>query len=130
MKYKIALLWLFLAIGFMLHHIYGLSGVYFGKQLTLENATGKTPNWAHYYRLLFEIIILIMALTTLEVTKKWFKITAFIWSVLLGIFNIYHVIEAVINEPENLSELILLVWMVAVSVIIIKSLNNYRKQTV
>ncbi len=130
MKNKIALLWLFLAVGFILHHIYGLAGIYFGKELKIEGATGETPGWAHYYRILFEIIILILALASLEITKKWFKITSMVWAVLLGLFNVYHVIEAIMHEPSNTSEIIVLGWMVAISGVLIAALNRWRLQTV
>lgn len=130
MKNKIALLWLFLAVGFILHHIYGLSGIYFGKELTIEGSTGETPGWAHYYRIIFEIIILIVALASLEIVKKWFKTTSLVWAVLLGLFNVYHVIEAVLYEASNISEIILLTWMVAVSILLVFSLKKWRKNIV
>ncbi|WP_160113997.1 PepSY domain-containing protein [Aquimarina sp. AU119] len=127
MKNKIALLWLFLAVGFILHHIYGLAGIYFGKELAIEGTNGETPGWAHYYRILFEIIILILSLASLELTKKWFKITSFVWAILLGLFNTYHVVEAILYEASNTSEIILLGWMVAVSILLILSLNKWKK---
>ena len=127
MKNKIALLWVFLAIGFVLHHIYGLAGIYFGKDLTIEGSTGETPGWAHYYRIAFEIIILIFALTTLEINKAWYKTTSWIWAILLGLFNFYHVIEAILHEPSNLSEIVLLGWMFSVSLFLILSIRKWRR---
>ncbi len=127
MKNKIAMLWLFLGVGFLLHHVYGLAGIYFGKDLVIEGATGTVPDWAHYYRVLFELIILIFALGTLEVEKKWFKLSSFIWSILLGVFNAYHIIEALLYESSNYSEIVLLVWMLAVSVALVFALQKFRK---
>ena len=38
--------------------------------------------------------------------------TSLIWSVILGIFNVYHVITAIIYEASNISEILILVLLV------------------
>ncbi|QKX05927.1 hypothetical protein HN014_13765 [Aquimarina sp. TRL1] len=124
MKLKISLLWLFLAVGFILHHIYGLFGVYYHESLMMEGATGEVPLIHHIYRILFEGIALIFCLLSLEITAKLYKWVAFVWAILLGGYNVYHLVASFMYEASNISEILILGWMVAVSALLI--LNGYK----
>ncbi|PQJ21902.1 PepSY domain-containing protein [Tenacibaculum sp. SG-28] len=129
MRIKISLLWIFIAIGFIFHHVYGLANVYFQESILLDDATGETPFWAHQWRILLEGLALTFGLLSLEITKKWFVLSSFIWAIILGIFNLYHVITAVIYEPSNISEIFILILLVVASILLIKALNEWRKDS-
>ena len=124
MNIKASLLWLFLVIGFILHHIYGLFGVYYNESVMMEGATGEVPFIHHLYRILFEGMALVFCLCSLEITKRWYLWLAFIWSILLGLFNIYHVITAFIYEPSNCSEILILLWMVLANALLVSHLKK------
>ena len=124
MNIKASLLWLFLAIGFILHHIYGLFGVYYNESVMIDGATGEVPFIHHLYRILFEGMALVFCLCSLEITKKWYLWLAFIWAILLGLFNIYHVISAFMYEPSNCSEILILLWMVLVNALLVSHLKK------
>ena len=126
MRIKISLLWIFIAIGFIFHHIYGLATIYFKESLLMEGATGETPFWAHQWRILMEGLALTFGLLSLEISKKWFVWTSLIWSVILGIFNVYHVITAIIYEASNISEILILVLLVFANTFLVKAINNWR----
>ena len=126
MRIKISLLWIFIAIGFIFHHIYGLATIYFKESLLMEGATGETPFWAHQWRILMEGLALTFGLLSLEISKKWFVWTSLIWSVILGIFNVYHVITAIIYEASNISEILILVLLVVANTFLVKAINNWR----
>ena len=127
MKMKIAFLWLLIAIGFILHHIYGLATVFFKEAVFIEGSTGDTPNWAHMYRILFEGMALVFCLLSLQTEKPWFKTSSLVWALLLGLFNVYHFITALIGEATNFSEILILGWMVAISIILLLDLKKYRR---
>ena len=127
-KIKISLLWLFIAIGFVVHHIYGLFGVYYHETVMMEGATGDVPLEHHMYRILFEGVALLLALLTIELSKKWFKVGSFVWAILLGMFNVYHVVTAIIYESSNISEILILLLMVIASAFLIMSLNKWVKE--
>ncbi len=127
MRTKIFLLWLFIAVGFILHHIYGLASVYFNTSVAVDGANGTTPFDTHIWRILMEGLALTFGLLTLEVTKKWFVSISFAWSIILGLFNIYHIVMAVIYEASNISEILILLLLVVASVFLVKSLNQWRK---
>jgi len=128
MNIKISMLWLFLAIGFIVHHIYGLFGVYYHESVMMEGATGDVPMEHHMYRILFEGMAMMFMLFTLQITKRWFRVISFLWAILLGLFNVYHVVTAVIYESSNISEILILLLMVFASGFLIMSLNKWVKE--
>lgn len=130
MKTKISLLWIFIAIGFIFHHIYGLATVFFNESVFIEGSTGETPFWAHQWRILMEGLALTFGLLTIEVSKKWYILTSFVWAIILGLFNVYHIITAVIYEASNISEILILLLLVIANVFLIKNINEWRKETI
>ena len=127
MRTKIIILWLFLAIGWIVHHIYGLFNIYYNETLIMEGATGEAPFIHHMYRIIFEGVCLLFALLTIELSKQWFKIMSFVWSILAGLYNIYHCIEACIFESNNVSEIFMLALVSIASIFLIRNLNEWRK---
>ncbi|QXP69683.1 PepSY domain-containing protein [Polaribacter sp. R2A056_3_33] len=127
MRTKIIILWIFLAIGWIVHHIYGLFNIYYNETLIIEGATGETPFNHHIYRILFEGLCLLFGLLTIEVSKKWFKWTSFIWAIIAGIYNIYHFIEALIFESDNISEIFMLALVSLASIFLVRNLYLWKK---
>lgn len=128
MRTKISIFWLLIVVGFILHHVYGLFGVYYNESLMIEGATGDVPVDHHLYRIFFEGIAMLFCIATLEISKQWFRLTSIIWAILLGIFNIYHFITAIAYEASNISEILILVLMGVVSVLLVKTLLQWRKE--
>lgn len=64
----------------------------------------------------------------LRSTKKWFITTSLVWAIILGIFNLYHVITAVIYEASNLSEILVLLLLVIANAFLIKNITTWRKE--
>ena len=127
MRTKIVILWILLGIGWIIHHMYGLFNIYYNETLVMEGATGEAPFIHHIYRILFEGLCLFFGLLTIEVSKKWFKITSLIWASIAGLYNVYHFVTALIFEGGNISEIFMLLLMVITSIFLIKNLNNWRK---
>lgn len=130
MRTKIIALWTLIVIGFILHHLYGLAGVYFNKSIMIEGSTGETPGWAHYWRIGLEGMAFLFAVLTVQLDQKWFRWTAFIWAILLGIFNVYHFITAIIYEPANISEILILLLMAIANMFLIKELLEWKSNKI
>jgi len=124
MRTKIIILWTFIVVGFIFHHIYGLATVFFKESVFIEGSTNETPFWAHQWRILMEGLALLFAILTVQISKKWFRWLSFIWAIIVALFNIYHVIEAILYEATNYSEIFILFLMVIVSVFLV--LNIYK----
>ncbi|WP_291864816.1 PepSY-associated TM helix domain-containing protein [Maribacter sp.] len=127
MKTKIISLWLFIILGFIFHHIYGLASVFFNESVFIEGSTGETPFWAHQWRILMEGLAFLFALLTVQLSQKWFQWTSFIWAIIVALFNVYHVSEAIMHEATNYSEIFILLLMAAASILLVIHLNQWRK---
>ncbi|PVW15898.1 PepSY-associated TM helix domain-containing protein [Marixanthomonas spongiae] len=130
MRTKTALLWLFLAIGFILHHLYGVMSVYYNESVMIEGATGKTPINHHLWRIGLEGLAFLFFLLTLEVNKSWFRWTAFCWAMVVGLFNVYHFMGALFYEASNISEILILAMMVLANVFLGKSILIWNKEEI
>lgn len=128
MRIRIISLWTLIIIGFLIHHIYGIANVYFKTSLVIEGSTGEIPGWAHQWRILLEGMAFLFAVLTIQVTRKWFKWTSLIWASLLGLFNIYHFITAIIYEASNISEIFILLIMVVVNGFLLKELIDWKTE--
>lgn len=128
MRTKISILWLFLAVGYIVHHIYGLFGVYYNESVMMEGADGIVPIDHHIWRILLEGLALLFCLLTLEISKNWFKWAAFIWALLAGLFNVYHFIASLLYEVSNISELLILAMMVAANIFLVIGINKWIKE--
>ncbi|KQC30298.1 PepSY-associated TM helix domain-containing protein [Flagellimonas eckloniae] len=128
MRTKISILWLFLAVGYIVHHIYGLFGIYYNESLMIEGSDGVVPLNHHIWRIILEGLALLFSLLTLEVSKNWFKWTAFTWALLAGLFNVYHFIASLFYEISNISELLILLMMVVANTFLIMSINKWIKE--
>lgn len=127
MRTKISILWLFIALGWIVHHLYGLFNIYYNETLIMDGATGEAPIVHHVYRMLFEGIALCFALLTLEISKPWFRWTTFVWAIIGALYNIYHFVTALMYEPSNISEIFVLALMVVASLFLYKNLNLWTK---
>lgn len=130
MRTKIIILWLFLGLGWIVHHIYGLFNIYYNETLVIEGATGEAPMSHHIYRILFEGLCLFFALLTIEVSKQWFKWTAFIWAIIAGLYNVYHFVEAILFESSNISEIFMLLLVSVASIFLVKNLFMWKKSDI
>ncbi len=124
MRTKIIILWVFLALGWIVHHLYGLFNIYYNESLMMEGATGKAPMAHHLFRILFEGFCLLFALATLEISKTWFRITSFVWAVVAGLYNVYHLITAILYESSNISEIFMLCLVAVASILLV--INTYH----
>lgn len=126
MRTKIIFLWSAIVIGFIFHHLYGLANIYFQESLLIEGSDGEIPGWAHQWRIILEGMAFLFAVLTVQLSKSWFRWASFIWAILLGVFNLYHLVTAMIYEISNVSEILMLAIMLIASVLLIKELNTWR----
>ncbi|WP_075341795.1 PepSY-associated TM helix domain-containing protein [Tenacibaculum agarivorans] len=129
MRTKIIMLWVILVIGFIIHHVYGIADVYFKESLLIEGSNGEIPGWAHQWRIQLEGVAFLFAVLTIQLSKNWFKWVSLVWAILVGLFNIYHFITALIYEITNVSEILVLATMAIANIFLIKELFTWKPYT-
>lgn len=122
---KIAFFWLIIAIGYSFHSSYHISGIMFGEEIKLVNATGKTPVSMHLIRIVLEIFTMLLAVLTVQLKGKLFAKFSLVWAILLGLANVAHLIETSLHELTDYSQLALLSFILLVNVSLI--LNTKKR---
>lgn len=122
---KIAFFWLIIAIGYSFHSSYHISGIMFGEEIKLANATGKTPVSMHLIRIVLEIFTMLLAVLTVQLKGKLFAKFSLVWAILLGLANVAHLIETGLHELTDYSQLALLSFILLVNVFLI--LNTKKR---
>ncbi len=76
------------------------------------------------------IISLFFALLTLFVNHKTFVITSLVYAILFLLLNAFHVITTGMEDISNLSQMTLLTFVVVANVLLILSINRWRKEII
>lgn len=118
-QFLISFLWLLIVIGYIFHSTYHLSEAVFGVDIKLPNATGEVPIVMYVIRIVLEIFTLTLVLLTLYSTGKVFRWFSFVWASILGVLNAFHLGETIMGHPGELSQLVLLTFILATNVLLI-----------
>jgi len=70
---------------------------------------------------------LLFGLLTIEISKKWFKVTSLVWASIAGLYNVYHFFEAIMHEASNISEIFMLLLVAIASVFLIINIYKWIK---
>lgn len=127
---KIAFCWLLIVIALAYHVQYELSGLFFGKDIKSPEATGEIPYFLHYFNIAVTVIPLFFALLTPFANHKIFVNASLVYAVLFLLLNAFHVVATVMEDISNLSQMTLLTFAVAANVLLVLSINKWRKEQV
>lgn len=126
---KIVFYWILIGVCFILHNLLHLSGIYYGKDMLLDDTAGVIPLGVHIFTLLVSVSPFIFTLLFLNFSSKGLLWTALSWSLLFLILNMAHFIETIaVEKPFNLSQGILLLFIFIVNVLLAHTLWHSVKQ--
>lgn len=125
---KISFLWFLIVVGYIFHSTYHLSGVvFFGVDVNPPAVKGEVPTTLYVIRIVLEVLTLLLVLLSLYLSGKGFRWFSFIWAVILGILNAVHLVETIVGEPSELSQLALLTFILAANVMLaIETIRQIR----
>ena len=127
---KIAFCWLLIIVALAYHVQFEMSGLFFGKDIKSPEATGEIPYGLHYFNIAVTIIPLFFALLTAFVNHKIFIIASLVYAVLFLLLNAFHVITTGMEDISNLTQMTLLTFVVVANVLLILSINKWRKEII
>ena len=107
-KQRLIVLWLMTVVGMILHFNYHVSSIFYGIDVTRPNANGEVPDTLVIIRSTFYHAPMIWVLTIMYAKKHWVKLTLFILSLLYWLAHFMHLVEEMLKEKRNLSQLTLL----------------------
>jgi hypothetical protein len=124
---KIAIIWALIALALNFHTQYEMRGLFFGQDIKVPGATGQMPFELHYFTIVVNILPLLLSLLTMYLSQKWFRWAGFVFAILFALLNAFHVFEQISSHPDDLSQAVLLLFVLAANVLLIKELNDWRK---
>lgn len=123
---KVVMLWVLLALGIVVHSLLETGEALYFSPLPEEPYGDGIPMFAHVLNIVSIIIPMIFALLSLFLTSKGFIWTALIYASVLTLLHIFHVMED--GSFGNISQLLLLTLLPVASVLLVVTLNQWRKE--
>lgn len=125
-QFRIAFIWLLIALCYLFHSNYHLSQVVFGIDIKISGASGHIPVSMHIMRLGLEVFSMLLALLTLYVEKKGFNLFLFIWAIVLLVLNALHLGETIYQEINDISQVGLLSFIVVANLFLISDIRRWK----
>jgi hypothetical protein len=127
LQIRAALLWGMIVFCYLVHGYYHISGLFFGIDIKMPDATGQMPLSMHFFSLLLEILPLGLAVASLYAKKKWFNWTNFILAILFLLLNVFHLGETIMQEADDIRQLALLSLVVIINLLLVMDTNQLKK---
>lgn len=125
---KISTSWLVIAIAIVIHNALEIGEALFFKELPEKPFAENIPVAVHVINVSALVTPLILGFLSQFYPKKGFKMFSFIFAILLALLNLAHLAEQVAGGMENVTQLILLMFVVVVNITLILMLNKWRKE--
>jgi len=128
--FKLIMLWILIIIGMILHFNYHVSEIFYGVNVAKPGTNGVVPAGAHMIKNIFYHIPLLLVISLLYFTNKWYKLFLFVTSLLFTAAHVQHLAGEFKHDTYDLSQIPLLVIVLLVSLLINKASWDYYKKTV
>lgn len=128
-RIKIIFYWILIGVCFILHNSLHELEVFYGKDIDIIDAAGVIPLGVHIFTILALVSPFIFVLLFLNFSSKGLSWVALVWSIFLLFLNIAHMIETIaIERPFNLSQAVLLTFIVISNILLTVTIWKYTKQ--
>lgn len=123
---KTTILWIIIVFGITLHSVLEVVEGFYFAVLPEEPFNEGIPTVSHVIFIMAMLVPLIFSVITLFSKSKAFIWISLIYGALLALLNIFHVIED--GNLENITQLILLSLVAIINVLLVITINNWRKE--
>ncbi|MEM8999549.1 MAG: hypothetical protein AAGB24_04730 [Bacteroidota bacterium] len=123
---KVVMLWLMIVIGIVLHSVLETAEALYYSPLPEEPYGEGTPVEGHIIAIAAMIVPMLFGFLSLFLRSKTFIWIALIYASLLGLLNIFHAVAD--GSLENITQLVLLSSVAVINVLLVITLNNWRKE--
>ncbi|MDF2456240.1 MAG: hypothetical protein K0R51_2233 [Cytophagaceae bacterium] len=127
--FRLIVLWTLIIIGMILHFNYHVSEIFYGIDVARPEANGVVPAGAHIIKNVFYHIPLLIIISILYFTGKWYKLALFLIGLAFTVSHAMHLAGEFKHPTYDLSQIPLLVIVLFVSLLINKASWDYYKNT-
>lgn len=126
---RVGILWIFPAMALVAHTALEISAfIFFTKDADMSEFPDEIPTEVHIVYIVALILPLFISLTTFFTAKKSFRWFSLIYASLLLIINTLHLVETVIGNISNISQVLLLAFIVFANLYLLLQINKWRKE--
>lgn len=125
-QFRIAFIWLMIALCYLFHSNYHLAEAFFGVDIKMKAATGTVPIAMHIFRIVVEVFTMLLALLTLYLNHRGFKVFLFIWAIVLLLLNLVHLGETVYQDLNDISQVGLLSFVVIANSYLVMDTKKWK----
>ncbi|MDZ7936508.1 MAG: hypothetical protein U5M51_16415 [Emticicia sp.] len=115
---KIIILWLLFVVCMILHFNYHVGELFYGIDIKRPDANGVVPASAAIVRLVFQIAPMMFITFLMFIEKSWLRVFNFSVSILYTLANVAHLIQEIIGEKPDLSQINLLIFTLVASLLL------------
>lgn len=83
----------------------------------------------HIIRIVFESMLLLMAVLTLYVNSKIFKVFSLVLSIILVLLNAYHLVSTFLHELGDYSQHAILLVIFTANILLVLEFRKWLKET-
>lgn len=129
---KISFTWLSIALSLVMHSAMEISSsVFFPKADVAPREPGaEMPPIFHVIYISAMILPMIVGFMSMLFDRKWFKVASLVYAALLALLNSFHFTEQVMGNAKDISQVLLLLYVVVANVYLILWINKWRKENV
>jgi len=127
--FRLMVLWTLIIIGMILHFNYHVSEIFYGIDVARPESTGVVPAAAHLIKNIFYHVPLLIIISLLYFTSKWYKLALLILGLAFTVSHAMHLAGEFKHTTYDLSQIPLLVIVLLVSLLINKASWDYYKNT-
>lgn len=122
---KIVVLWMLILIGYILHSQFYLSGLFYGVDIKLKEATGKEPLSSHIMHVIFDILPMMIIVFSMYFTCRLYRIILLILTALFLIANGAHFIETIKEDADNISQATLTGYILVLNILLVREVFKW-----
>lgn len=127
----VAVLWLALVVGMVLHFTYDVSGLRYGVKIALPNADGIVP-WSNFViKALFYVVPFLLSVAAVSLTGGIYRACNFWLTMLFLVANAWHVIATAMRAQEVIgyAQVLLLIAVLIANVQLSRISYRYWRPT-
>ncbi|WP_139785116.1 hypothetical protein [Parabacteroides sp. Marseille-P3160] len=128
LRMKVTIYWSLIGICLIAHCAFCILDIVYGKSIVAPEANGQIPLAAHLITTLTITGSFLFAVLTMNFSSKIFQWIAFIWSILLLLLNAAHLVETIIEDHTNVSQILVVLFVFVINILLTLDLWKLQKE--
>ena len=110
---NVVALWVVFLFGMVFHSLLAVMPVFWGQSIAMsqEQIAANPIDSSMWMMLLFFLLPMVVITVTVFIETKWYRVTNFVFTVLLTLMNVFHLVEHLGENPVDSRQIVLLTFV-------------------